>query len=76
MRKSKIVIIGGGYAGVKMVEELSKYNDIDVILIDKSRFHYLQPQAHEFIAGNVKLNDIAIDLVAFCSSFKRVSFFE
>lgn len=69
--KKNVVVIGGGYAGVRSVEELSRYNDIAVTLIDKNRFHYLQAEIHEFIAGKTRLEEIAVNLEEYCDSFRH-----
>ncbi|WP_320127461.1 FAD-dependent oxidoreductase [uncultured Sphaerochaeta sp.] len=56
MEKKRIVILGGGYAGVHAAKKLHKafhkmQDKIEVILIDKNRHHILMTELHE-IAGN------------------------
>ncbi|MCX6076249.1 MAG: FAD-dependent oxidoreductase [Campylobacterales bacterium] len=70
-----VVIIGGGYGGLRAVEFLAKYNDINVTLIDKNPYHYLQTEAYGYIAGRFDIHDIAIDLQKWCLGFKRKVFF-
>jgi len=69
--QTRVIVIGGGYAGAKTVERLNAYNDIDVILVDKNRFHYLQAETHEFIAGISRLEDVTVDLERFCRDLHR-----
>ncbi|MBK5201163.1 MAG: FAD-dependent oxidoreductase [Spirochaetaceae bacterium] len=56
MEKKKIVILGGGYAGVhaakKLAKELKKFKDrVEITLIDRNKHHILMTELHE-IAGN------------------------
>jgi NADH dehydrogenase len=54
--KKRIVVLGGGYAGVhaakKLAKELKKYKDrVEVTLIDRNKHHILMTELHE-VAGN------------------------
>jgi len=71
----KVLVIGGGYGGLRAIEKLSKYEDIAITLIDKNPYHYLQTEAYGYIAGQFDMHDIAIDLQNWCEGFKeRVEF--
>lgn len=71
----EVVIIGGGYGGLRAIEFLAKHKDINITLIDKNPYHYLQTEAYGYIAGRFDIHDIAIDLEKWCRGFKhRVSF--
>jgi len=65
MSKTKVVVIGGGYGGTKLISLLSSKN-FEITLIDKNNFHYLQPEIHEFIAGYKNIEDITFNLEKFC----------
>ncbi len=51
----KVVILGGGYAGVKaaltLYKKKKKNEDIDIVVIDKNSYHTLLTELHE-VAGN------------------------
>ncbi len=51
----KIVILGGGYAGIygakKLIKAFKKDGDISITLIDKNSYHTLMTELHE-VAGN------------------------
>ncbi len=66
----KILVIGGGYGGLRAIEILSKYKDVAVTLIDKNPYHYLQTEAYGYIAGRFDMHDVAIDLKSWCEGFK------
>ena len=71
----KILVIGGGYGGLRAIESLAKYKDVEITLIDKNPYHYLQTEAYGYIAGRFDVHDIAIDLANWCHGFKgRVDF--
>ncbi|AEV28649.1 NADH dehydrogenase, FAD-containing subunit [Sphaerochaeta pleomorpha str. Grapes] len=56
MEKKRIVILGGGYAGVHAAKKLHKafkkmQDKVEIILIDRNRHHILMTELHE-VAGN------------------------
>lgn len=67
----KVVVIGGGYGGLRAVEHLSKSRDVDITLIDKNPYHYLQTEAYGYIAGRFDMHDVIIDLREWCNGFKK-----
>ncbi len=38
----RVVIIGGGFAGLALIEKL-KHKEVQVVLLDKNSFHQFQP---------------------------------
>ena len=71
----KVVVIGGGYGGLRAIEFLAKHKNIDITLIDKNPYHYLQTEAYGYIAGRFDIHEIAIDLKKWCQGFsKKVNF--
>ncbi|MBU0631039.1 FAD-dependent oxidoreductase [bacterium] len=71
MDKKKIFIIGGGYAGIRTLSHLSKCEDVELFLIDKNSYHYLQTDVYDYIASQINLSDIAIDLYTYCASYEK-----
>ena len=71
----KVLVIGGGYGGLRTIETLAKYKDIDITLIDQNPYHYLQTEAYGYIAGQFDVHEVAIDLKNWCEGFKgKVAF--
>lgn len=62
----KVVIIGGGYAGIYALRELAKNKNIQITLIDKHTFHNLQPEVYDLIANKSNIADVTIDLTTLC----------
>ncbi|MGB6020557.1 MAG: NAD(P)/FAD-dependent oxidoreductase [Sulfurimonadaceae bacterium] len=67
----KIIVIGGGYGGLRAVEHLAGIDGLHITLIDKHPYHYLQTEAYGYIAGRFDLHDVAIDLKNWCYGFKK-----
>ncbi|MEA3290578.1 MAG: FAD-dependent oxidoreductase [Campylobacterota bacterium] len=65
----RVVIIGGGYAGIYALRELVKNGDIHITLIDKHTYHNLQPEVYDFIANKANIADVTIDLSSLCAGF-------
>ena len=69
------MVIGGGYGGLRAIEFLAKHKNIEITLIDKNPYHYLQTEAYGYIAGRFDIYEIAIDLKKWCHGFsKNVNF--
>src|SRR4051812_12106804 len=66
MRRKRIVILGGGFAGVytaKYLEKaLGKSDDIEIILLSKENYFVFQPMLPEVISGTIGLLDIVSPL--------------
>lgn len=69
MERPRVVIVGGGYAGVKALERLAQSGLCEVVLVDQHPYHYLQTEAYELIANECSMSDVTIDLVALCLSY-------
>ncbi|MHB8062109.1 MAG: FAD-dependent oxidoreductase [Ruminiclostridium sp.] len=64
--KSKIVIIGAGYAGIltakKIAKKFKKINDVSITIIDRNPFHTMLTELHEVAANRVDEDSIKISL--------------
>lgn len=67
----KVVIIGGGYAGIYALKELINNKNIKITLIDKNTYHNLQPEVYDLIANKSNIADVTIDLTTLCMGFKH-----
>lgn len=74
MKTTHVVVIGGGYGGIRAVEHLSKHTNITVTLIDQNAYHYMQAEVYDFIANKVDMSHVMIDLPSLCKSFRMVEF--
>ena len=72
--KKQLIIIGGGYGGIRAMQGLSSVKELDIVLIDQNPYHYLQTEAYALIANAVTLTDVTVDLVALCKRYKNTKY--
>ncbi|WHH61549.1 NAD(P)/FAD-dependent oxidoreductase [Petroclostridium sp. X23] len=64
--KKKVVVLGGGYAGVltakKLANKFKRDDSIEITLIDRQSYHTMLTELHEVAAGRVEEDSIRIDL--------------
>ncbi len=69
----RIVIIGGGFGGLALVEKL-KNKDVQVVLLDKNNFHQFQPLFYQVATSALEPDSIAFPFRKQISGYKNVSF--
>jgi NADH dehydrogenase len=57
----RIVIIGGGFAGVNLVKSLAK-KEVQVVLLDKHNYHTFQPLLYQVSSSGLEPDSIAYPL--------------
>ena len=58
----RVVIVGGGFAGVKCARELSRSRDVHVTLIDKNNYQQFQPLLYQVATSSLAPSNIAFNL--------------
>ena len=61
MRKSRVIVVGGGFGGLKCIKSLKNTN-FDIILIDKKNHHLFQPLLYQVATASLSPADIAMPL--------------
>lgn len=61
IEKKKIVVIGGGFAGMSLVKKIHK-DLFDILLIDKINHHQFQPLFYQVAASQVEPSSISFPL--------------
>lgn len=56
--KKRVVIIGGGFAGIALAKKLKNKN-LQVVLIDKHNYHTFQPLLYQVATGGLEAGSIA-----------------
>jgi NADH:quinone reductase (non-electrogenic) len=69
----RIVIIGGGFAGLALVEGLKKQH-VQVVLIDRNNFHQFQPLLYQVATSGLEPDSIAFPFRKQISNYKNVVF--
>ena len=60
--RTRVVVVGGGFAGVACARALAKHDGIDVTLIDKNDYHQFQPLLYQVATSMLAARDIAYPL--------------
>ena len=61
MNRKKLLIIGGGFAGLHLTRNLKRAN-LDITIIDKQNHHLFQPLLYQAATAVLSPRDIAISL--------------
>src|SRR6187431_1751193 len=59
---TRVVIVGGGFAGVACARALAKHDGLAVTLIDKNDYHQFQPLLYQVATSMLAARDIAYPL--------------
>ena len=69
----RVVIIGGGFAGINLVKTLSNKN-VQVVLIDKHNYHTFQPLLYQVSSSGLEPDSIAYPLRKIIKKHKTTFF--
>ena len=69
----RVVIIGGGFAGLALVEGLKK-QDVQVVLLDRNNFHQFQPLLYQVATSGLEPDSILFPFRKQITGYKNVIF--
>jgi NADH dehydrogenase len=69
----RVVIIGGGFAGLALVEKL-KHKKVQVVLFDKNNFHQFQPLLYQVATSALEPDSIVFPFRKQINGYKNVLF--
>lgn len=69
-----VVVVGGGFAGVNLVKELSKNEQFHVTLVDKNNYNFFPPLIYQVSAGFLEPSNISYPFRKLFRSKKNVGF--
>src|SRR3954452_23177968 len=58
----RVVIVGGGFAGVGCARRLAGRDDVHVTLIDRNNYHQFQPLLYQVATSQLAPSDVAYSL--------------
>jgi NADH dehydrogenase len=67
----RVVIVGGGFAGLNAAKSLGDKKDVEVILIDRRNHHLFQPLLYQVATAGLSPADIAYPIRALLSRYKN-----
>src|ERR1700744_470340 len=59
--RPKVVIIGGGFAGIQLAKKL-KNQPVDILMLDKHNYHTFQPLLYQVAMGAIAADSIAFPI--------------
>ncbi len=69
--QKRIVVIGGGFAGLKLINQL-KHSNFQLVLIDKVNYHQFQPLLYQVATSGLEVSAIAFP---FRKNFQQIKNF-
>jgi NADH:ubiquinone reductase (H+-translocating) len=69
--RKRIVIIGGGFAGLRLLRDLVD-SDYQIVLVDRNNFHQFQPLFYQVATAGLEPSAIAFPFRKFFQSLKNV----
>lgn len=75
MSTKKVLIVGGGFAGIKAAKALGNKNGVEVILIDRRNYHLFQPLLYQVATAGLSPAEISGPIRGILSRYKNISVF-
>lgn len=70
----KVVIIGAGFAGLKLADKLANKKDFNITLIDKYNYHQFQPLFYQVATASLDASNISFPIRKVFQKHKNFSF--
>src|SRR5271156_4832096 len=72
MAHAKVVILGGGFAGINAARALGNFK-LDVWIIDKTNHHLFQPLLYQVASASLSPGDIAVPIREILSPYPNIT---
>ncbi|SMC87725.1 NAD(P)/FAD-dependent oxidoreductase [Pedobacter africanus] len=73
--KKRIVIVGGGFAGLNLAKKLAANEEFEVVLVDKNNYHFFPPLLYQVSTAFIEASNISYPFRRMFQSNPRFSFF-
>lgn len=57
--RKKIVVVGGGFAGINFIKKFLKHKEFQVTLVDKNNYHFFPPLLYQVATAFIELSNIS-----------------
>ena len=74
MKDKKVVIIGGGFAGVNLAKKLGGTKGIQVTLVDRNNYNFFPPLLYQVATGMLDVSSISIPFRTLLRGEKNLNF--
>ncbi len=72
MNKTRIAVVGAGFAGMNAVRQLGKDKSLDITLIDRRNYHLFQPLLYQVATAALSPAEIATPIRSVFSNYANV----
>ena len=69
----RVVVIGGGFAGISLIKRL-RNKAVQVVILDKNNFHQFQPLLYQVATSGIEPDSIVFPIRKLFKGYKNVSF--
>jgi NADH dehydrogenase len=73
-QRKKIILIGGGFAGMEFAKKLSNKKEFDILLLDKQNHHMFQPLFYQVACSMLDVNSIIFPFRKVFQGVKNMKF--
>src|SRR6266446_5723190 len=70
---TRVLIVGGGFAGYNAAKVFGRFGGVDVTLIDKRNYHLFQPLLYQVATAGLSPADIAAPIRSMLSQYSNVT---
>ena len=70
--RTRVVIVGAGFGGLRLAQMLAKRPDFQVVLINRTNYHEFQPLYYQVATAGLEANSILFPLRAIFGGSKNV----
>ena len=70
----KIIVIGGGFAGLELIKRLGNSNNYDIVLVDSNNYNFFPPLIYQVSSGFMEPSAISYPFRKILRSLKNVRF--
>ena len=75
LMKTRIIILGGGFAGLQLAKKLSGNKHFEVIIVDKNNYHFFPPLLYQVSTAFIEPSNISYPFRKMFQGRKNVRFY-
>lgn len=72
--KLRVVVIGGGFGGIRLIKKLARSNNFQIVLLDRNNYHTFQPLLYQVATSGLEPDSIAGPLRKIFSGYRDFYF--
>lgn len=72
--EKKIVIVGGGFAGINLAQQLANVPGFEIVLVDKNNYNFFPPLLYQVATGFLEPSNISYPFRKFLHGKRNISF--